>query len=334
MTTVLLTGAGGAAIPGLIQKLHQSGYRVLTADMDPYAVGLYLADKGFIIPAGHSSEFLPALGRICFQEKVDAVVPLVDEELLSAITLEKKGVVVILPQREFIATCLDKFQLMHHLREVGIAAPETHLASNGMGNMQFPIVAKPRMGRGSRGVGIINSERDLITFLKNSPYQPEDLLLQKYIEGPEFTVSVVVWRDGNVKAVIPKEIIFKKGITHMAVTRRNEKIETLCKTIQSRLKPNGPFNLQLRIDAETGKPLPFEINPRFSTTVSLTIAAGVDEIGGLIAQAIGHGTGEKFGNFREGLVLLRRTLDVFVEEADFNDRPVIHYTELTKGENR
>ena len=44
MTTVLVTGAGGAAVPGLIKHLHDTGHRVLAADMDRYAAGLFAAE--------------------------------------------------------------------------------------------------------------------------------------------------------------------------------------------------------------------------------------------------------------------------------------------------
>jgi len=213
---------------------------------------------------------------------------------------------------------------MQQLQAAGIPAPETQLASSGPGQMHFPVVVKPRTGRGSRGLGIVSSEKELVSFLEASPYTSEELILQSYIEGPEFTVSVVVWRDGEVQAVVPKEIIFKKGITHLAVTRRNTKIELLCQQVQANLRADGPFNVQLRLDMNTGEPFPFEINPRFSTTVSLTIAAGVDEVGGLIAQAVGQSEKKQFTEWRDGLVLLRRTLDEFVDESYFRTRPIRH----------
>jgi len=322
MTTVLLTGAGGAALPIMMERLRKEGYRVLAADMDPHAVGLYIANSGFVIPGGKSPAFLPAIRRLCLQEKVDVIVPLVDEELIAVLELEEDGIIVLLPNLEFVATCLDKFLLMKQLQSAGIHAPATRLASNGPGEMSFPLVVKPRTGRGSRGLGIVNTEDELVIFLSASSYTRNELILQEYIDGLEFTVSVVVWRDGEVQAVVPKEIISKRGITHIAVTRRNPKIEELCRKIQKHLRADGPFNVQLRIDQNTGEPLPFEINPRFSTTISLTIAAGIDELGGVIAQAVGGREGYHFGDWEEGIVLLRKTLDQFIDENDFLSRPV------------
>ncbi len=90
--SVLLTGAGGAAVPGLIEHLHAGGYSVVAADMDPYAAGLFLADKGYVIPKADSAEFLPAIRAICRKEQVAVIVPLVDEELVQVSGLEGAGV--------------------------------------------------------------------------------------------------------------------------------------------------------------------------------------------------------------------------------------------------
>lgn len=319
MATILITGAGGASVPGLIEGLRAKGYRVIAADMDRHAVGLYMADSGYIIPAGNASNFVRVIRQICREAGVHVFVPLVDEELLPAQELERDGVAVLTPRREFIETCLDKYRLMRRLESVGIAVSETRLASEGAVGMTFPLVVKPRRGRGSRGVRIVDSHQTLREFIESSSYGADDLLLQGYIDGTEYTVSVVVGRNGKVQAVVPKEVIFKKGITKLAVTRRHEGIERLCHKIQEQLRGDGPFNVQLRTDRYTGVPLPFEINPRFSTTISLTIAAGIDELEGLIIQALKGSSSYMFGEWKEGVVLLRRTFDQFVDEQAFRE---------------
>jgi carbamoyl-phosphate synthase large subunit len=289
--------------------------------MDRHAVGLFLADAGFIIPPGGAPDFVPTLRRICREEKVEVVVPLVDEELTDFWELAGDGVHIMLPRREFITLCLDKYALAQRLDGCDIRAPRTRLASEGVdAAMRFPLVVKPRTGRGSRGVELLESNEALRSYLGGSPYGEDELILQEYISGPEFTVSVVAWRDGEVQAVVPKEVISKRGITRLAVTRRNERIDRLCRDIQSRLRADGPFNVQLRINENSGEPVPFEINPRFSTTVSLTIAAGVDEVGVLIRQAVSGSNSSHFAQWSEGVVLIRQTLDEFVAESEFQTR--------------
>lgn len=315
--TVLLTGAGGVALPFLIRHMKSKGYRVLAADMDPCATGLFLADGGFVIPKADDKNFLPAILRLCSEENVNIIIPLVDEELICVSDLEKTGLIVLAPRKEFIDLCLDKFKLMEILRKKNIPVPETHLASNGPRNLAFPCVVKPRTGRGSREVEILESEEDYEKWLSSLKRSADAYILQEYISGSEYTVSVVVWRDGRVQAVLPKKILSKRGVTRLAVTKHHEKIEQYCKQIQEKLHADGPFNVQLRCEQNTGNPLLFEINPRYSTTTSLTIRAGIDEIHGLIVQAMGGYDDYTFGEWKEDLVLFRQTSDFFCEEKDF-----------------
>ncbi|MBN2299077.1 MAG: ATP-grasp domain-containing protein [Deltaproteobacteria bacterium] len=318
--TILLTGAGGAALPFLISAMQKRGCRVIAADMDPYAGGLFLADKGYVIPKADDKRFLPAIEKICRQESVDVVIPLVDEELVHVATLEEKGIITLIPRREFIETCLDKYNLIKKSYDAGIPVPGTYLASDGINDLAFPCIVKPRTGRGSRGVQVLNSDEEYDTWLATAGIIPDQYILQEYLRGPEYTVSVVVWRDGSVQAVVPKEILSKKGVTRFAVTKFNPLIEQYCKDIQDRLHADGPFNVQLCCTSTEGNPRLFEINPRYSTTVSLTMAAGIEEVYGLVLQAIEGKNSFRFGMWKEGVVLCRQTLDDFVPLDEFQKR--------------
>lgn len=319
--TVLLTGAGGVALPAVIEGLRLNGYRVVAADADPNAAGLYLADRGYRIPLANDEDFADAIARICRTESVAALVPLVDEELLAAARVAKElGIALIGPDPGFTALCLDKFSLMQRLSEVELPVPETRLLGTGIRGMTFPLIVKPRVGRGSRGIKVIRSQSEWDAYSESTPLDPQENLVQDYVEGREFTVSVVTWRDGRVRAVIPKEVVDKRGITRLAITRRNDAIDTLCRSIEERLMARGPFNVQLRLDAESGTPFTFEINPRYSTTTTLTRAAGVDEIGALLSLALGREVQSSTWEWKSDVVLVRRSSDAFMSADEYRER--------------
>ena len=316
--TVLLTGAGGPAIAGMISVLRKWGYRIVAIDMLPFASGFYLADRAYVVPAGNAPDFLMRLKEICLIEKVDAVISVVDEELPHVLELETMGIAVIQPRLAFVEFSLDKLRCMRELRSVGVNAPQTWMVNELPANVPYPLFVKPRVGRGSRGCGKVSSADELKTFVAESSYAPDQLLVQTFADGTEFTVSVVVSRDGEVQAVVPKQIISKVGVTKAAVTCRNAKIEALCKAIQKHFKADGPFNVQLVLDNQ-GEPWPFEINPRFSTSITLTNAAGADELGGLLSQALFGRDSYRFSEWQEGVVLIRHTTDQFISEAQFKN---------------
>ncbi|WP_133742817.1 ATP-grasp domain-containing protein [Actinorugispora endophytica] len=314
--TVVVTTAGSPSTPETILRLRRQGYRVIATDIEANAPGLYLADRSHLVPPGDSDAFVADLRDICAREGASAVIPLVDEELAGVSLLEREGITVLLPRLPFITTCLDKYVLMRRLAAAGIGVPSTRLASEPADGLAFPLIVKPRSGRGSRGVSVCFSRLALDRLLATTSYPVSDLIVQERIRGPEFTVSVVVWRDGEVQAVVPKEVILKQGVTRFAVTRRNEEVERTCRAVQSALRADGPFNVQLCLD-EAGTPRVFEINPRFSSTASLTTAAGVDEIGGLLGQALGRGP-RLVDEWREGLVMVRHWTDEFTSEKEFD----------------
>ncbi|WP_436886967.1 ATP-grasp domain-containing protein [Nocardiopsis dassonvillei] len=319
----MVTTAGSAPTPGTILHLRSLGYRVVATDVDPTAPGLYLADRGHLVPPGDSEAFLPRMRALCAEEGAVAVVPLVDEELLHVGGLAEEGVAVLLPLPEFVATCLDKYRLMRELEAAGIGVPRTRLASEWPTDAfeaERGLVVKPRSGRGSRGVRIVESVDGLARVVAESGHHADELIVQERITGPEYTVSVVVWRDGGVQAVVPKEVVLKRGVTKYAVTRRNEAVIETCRAVQESLRADGPFNVQLCLDG-TGAPRVFEINPRFSSTSALTTAAGVDEIAGLVGQAIG--TGPRLADeWREGVAMVRHWTDEFVDEAHFTSHGI------------
>jgi carbamoyl-phosphate synthase large subunit len=312
---ILVTGAGGAATPHLIEHMRGLGMYVVAADADAEAAGLLLADKGYVIPFANTPAFLPAIRRICAAERINAVVPLVDEELLQCCDLREAGIFVLAPTADFIATCLDKLALMERLRGAGIAVPAGVCGDQAFAGLRFPLIAKPRTGRGSRGVRMLARAEEAHAYLADAA--PAGILIQEFVDGVEYTVSVVVSPAGEVHAVVPKRIIAKRGITRLAATERNPAIEQVCVAVQQALRADGPFNVQLKVDAKSGVPMIFEINPRFSTTVTLTMASGIDEVAGLLIQGLdGPGT-YRFGAWQSDVVLVRRGQDAFMSGADY-----------------
>lgn len=303
--TVLVTGAGGAAVPDLIRHLRVRGYRVVATDCNALAAGLCFADKGLCVPRGDAPEYLPELREVCRRERVQAVVPLVDEELLKAIELEADGIPVILPLREFVGMCLDKWTLMKALEAESIPVPRTMQPTDPDHN--WPVIVKPRRGHGSKGARVCCSPEDYHDAQDSIAGNASGYIIQDYITGTEYTVSVVCWRDGRARAIVPKRIIDKRGITYRAVTERNKRIEALCEEIQAKLRADGPFNVQCIVD-DSGEPYVIEINPRFSGTTNLTRAAGVDEVGGMLKLALG-GEAAFFAPWLEGVTLVRHYAD-------------------------
>ena len=101
------------------------------------------------------------------------------------------------------------------------------------------------------------------------------------------------------------------------MTRRVPAIDDLVRNIQDRLHADGPFNVQLML-GPSGVPKVFEVNPRYSTTVALTLGAGLDEVDVVLRHALGEPVGSL--EWRADVMMVRYTAQAFMNEADF--RPI------------
>lgn len=293
MPTVLVTGVGGACGSSMVQSLQtETAHTVVGVDMDPHAAGIQLADDGQAVPAASDSTWPAAMAAVVDEFDVDVVVPTVDEELKQLESLSKalpESVPTVAPTQRVIEMAMDKYRTAQRLSEAGHAVPNTWLATDAaeIPAAEFPLIIKPREGRGSRGIQRVKTENELASALEQSPYARDELLCQAAISGTEYTTSVVGTTTNRLLSIVPKEAIEKDGSTVIGATRTEPAVTTACREIFETLAPAGPLNIQQIIDAD-GTPYTIEINPRFSSTSCLTVAAGVNEFDLLIRDALGE----------------------------------------------
>jgi carbamoyl-phosphate synthase large subunit len=315
---VLITGGGGSGTIEVLRALRATGeFFLITGDASPYSAGFAHADRAYVLPFGASPEFAPTIEDIVAREKPDFIIPLVDEEIPVVHRLASQGklpgVRVVAPNPQFCLDCLDKWRMFSRLQAAGLPVAPTWLGSRADG-AEYPAVVKPRTGRGSRGVAFLAGPADLERYLGQAAEGPERYVVQKRIFGREFTTSVVVALGGPTLAVVPKEVLVKKGITQVGVTRDVPEITRLGFAIQESLVADGPFNVQLVLD-RAGVPYVFEINPRYSTTVALTLNAGIDEVQVVLRHALGQPVGEL--HYRPDLCMIRYGAQIYVPENEW-----------------
>jgi carbamoyl-phosphate synthase large subunit len=280
---ILISGLGGSLFPYLHFKIIEAGYDPYYVDSNPILKNIYPEMNLFIAPSVSHEGYKEFIIQICKIKKIEVYIPLIDEELITAIEIGKEieKLIVLTPSFEFTSLCLDKFQLMKKLKEIGISTNITIKGDEFNWQFPSPVFVKPNIGRGSRGIRKIINEKQLDAYYILENYTSSEVIIQPFINGTEYTVGVVVNSQNQIISISPKKVIQKKGITISAVTENNNIIIELANKINDKLKPKGPFNMQLFLQ-ENFIPVIFEINPRFSTTLVLSYEAGIDEVSLLI----------------------------------------------------
>lgn len=308
VTKLLFTGGGGAGNEA-IYRLLANRYECHFADADISAIDDTVpTDNRHAIPLAKDADFAKMVASLCCALGVDLLIPGVDEELpkIASIARSVPAMKILAPDSVFIAQMSDKLSMIRTLDAAGLTAPCTFKANDRV-LVGFPVIAKPRNGRGSRGVRVVASEAELDAYLLLEGLDPENVILQEIGYGIEYTVQMIADLHGVLRAVVPVEVEIKRGITLRAKTVENPVVEDACRAIHAAYPTRGCYNIQL-ILTDDGRVLPFEINPRISTTFCLSVAAGVDPIA--ISLGLAPNIGETVA-YRTGVTLRRHWRNSF-----------------------
>jgi carbamoyl-phosphate synthase large subunit len=300
---VLFTGGGGAATQALYDLLSPR-YEVEFADANVNARPVWLSPhRWHTIPEATAPHFTKAMLELCASEDINVLVPGVEEDLIRLAIHRTWGdfgqTRVILPHESFVGAHLDKLRSMRVLEDAGIPVPWTYRCAPVPFGIwwQYPALVKPREGRGSRHVAIVNTEAELDAHVLLSGLTKASFIVQELLQGQEYTVTMVGDQRGTLRAVVPVRVALKKGITVRAATDHDEGVIAACVKIHAVQPVSGIYNIQC-IKTADGAVKPFEINPRISTTTCLAMAAGVDVLG----LALDEGG---LAPFQDGLTLQR-----------------------------
>jgi len=312
---VLFTGGGGAGTQAL-WALLEGRHEVHFCDADTRRISAVVPDeRAHPVPMAGDPSYLAAVVRLCREESIDVLVPGVDEELelLARHRDELSPTVVLLPTASFVETMLDKFAFTQALSGVGIRVPHTlPLGSSGIWGM-FPAIVKPRRGRGSRGVSVVDDALALAGLRDGLAGAADTYIVQELIRGDEFTVQLMVNEHGALRAIFPVHVLAKRGVTISAVADDNLSVRAVCERIHEATAAQGCYNVQGMLD-EHGVFIPFELNPRVSTTVCLAVAAGLDPLE-LCFDSI---EGRPLEEFEDGIRLERYWHNEIIDTMDVN----------------
>ena len=315
MSLNVLITAGSRRVP-LVQAfqraLRASGHgSVIVTDVNPLSPTVYVADRSYPVPLSTDPGYLDAISEICATERIGLIVPTIDDELFAFAEntgrFAAAGVLVAVSPLETIAVCNDKHTTCRLLVERGVRAAETHLPADLPADPEFPLFIKPRVGRGGVGAFPVRSQRELDFFLE----YVTDPVVQSYLNGPEFTIDMCCSFTGEPLSIVPRErVVVRAGVVDRARTVRDPQLIELGRACARALSFVGPVNIQCRI--VDGRPVVFEINPRFSGGIPLTIAAGADFPKMLVSLARGRRVAPSVGKFTDNLWMTNYETSVFV----------------------
>lgn len=121
--------------------------------------------------------------------------------------------------------------------------------------LQFPVFVKPNNGGSSIGMSKVLEKNDqaITTAIAKAFAEDNQVLIEEYIKGREFTIGVLRNIDGEIITLPMTEIILKKGRDH--------------------------FDFEAKYNGETGEITPAEVSREIAKNVALTAKKAYQVLG-------------------------------------------------------
>ncbi len=298
---VLLTGVGKRY--DIVSAFAQHA-TVLAADPNPLAPAQYAADHRRGVPRIEDPGYVPALKAICEQFNVGAVLPLTDLDIEVLARARVAGELpAFVPDPEIARGTYDKYEAHLMLQELGLPSPPTVLPGEQID--AFPVLIKPRRGSGARSIHRADDGRAADFFCD---YVSEPVMVQRLMDGPEFSVDTLSDLDRRCLNAIPRTMIESRGGESIkgTVIDDAELIELGRRTVEA-LGVRGPATVQAFRDRELGLGIT-DVNTRFGGAFPAPMYAALPgrtypEL--IVRMAGGERIEPHVGDFRAGVTFTR-----------------------------
>ncbi|GAB2491727.1 carbamoyl-phosphate synthase large subunit [Pseudoxanthomonas sangjuensis] len=306
--TILIIGAGPIVIGQACEfdysgaqackALREEGYRVVLVNSNPATIMTdpEMADAVYIEPINWQT-----VERIIAKEKPDALLPTMGGQtalncaldLADNGVLEKHGVELIGAKREAIRMAEDRELFRVAMQEIGLECPKAEVARSFeqaveiQARVGYPTIIRPSFTLGGSGGGIAYNREEFEDIVKRglelSPVH-EVLVEESVLGWKEFEMEVVRDTADNCIIVCSIENLDPMGV-HTGDSITVAPAQTLTDKEYQRLRDasiavlrkigvdTGGSNVQFGINANTGRVVVIEMNPRVSRSSALASKA-------------------------------------------------------------
>jgi carbamoyl-phosphate synthase large subunit len=272
---VLVPGASAPAAINTIKSLKMVNYpvKIISSDTNPISAGFYLSDAHEVLPEVENQSYTTRLFEIISKHNIGILMPSSGYDIYNFSrnkgNLLDRGAVAVVSDEDVMEKCRDKMETFTFLSQK-FASPYTTVDPNKI--IEFPLIAKPRFGKGSKGVVKIDNDDDL----KYVQSKNDNLIFQEYLPGTEYTIDVLSDLEGEPIIAVPRiRLQTKAGISTIGKIVKDDSISETCKSIAKYLKIIGPCCIQMK-ETKDGILKVVEVNPRLGGGTIFTALAGAN----------------------------------------------------------
>jgi carbamoyl-phosphate synthase large subunit len=275
---ILITAVNGDIGSAAVRALRSEAGQLFGCDVGPYCPVKELLD-GFaqVPPASDKQQYIKTINQIISEQKIDFILPISEPEIevISAfrdeINLNQKG--FLINSSVIVETFLDKLATADYLSKLGIKVPKTLPLESYENQFEWPVILKSRKGCGSKKLWLIKN----IEELEQLKFGPDDAMIVQECIGDmdnEFTTGVFSDGKSTVSITFRRKLGYG-GLSIEAICEKIPFLEEMAKKIAKETGLIGSINIQTRKKGDIY--IPFEINPRLSSTLMFRKKFGFDD---------------------------------------------------------
>ncbi|MEN8257187.1 MAG: ATP-grasp domain-containing protein [Thermodesulfobacteriota bacterium] len=278
-----------------IRSLASHGLRVTVGESSALAAGMLSRYPSrrftYSAPLKNPEAFLNDIDREIKTLDYDVLIPMeLSTLLLLSRTRQRFTPHILFPfaPHEILRQAASKISAHKAALDSGITAPagqpitpETD-GEQLVNKLGLPLVLKPDMGEGGRGLFYCHDVQDLDAALTIIHKSGNRYLAQEMVarDGYGLGVSILMGEDQNVLASFThkrlREYPIQGGPSSLRQATVHEQAERDAVNLLKKIKWQGIAMVEFKVDPRTGTAYFLEINPRFWGSLPLAIKAGVD----------------------------------------------------------
>lgn len=240
-------------------------------------------------------EYIQAIFRICEKESIDVIFPSWEPKVYlfskNKERFKAKNIFLPVPDYDALIGVMDKYSLIKTAEEVGFPCPKTFVIEDERQlqaverQIAYPVVVKPRMSSGSRGLYVVRNRAELLEKLFSTGTSPGWTLIQEYIPGSQGkrSASMPIALDQNhrllgsglhrrIRSIFGDESAQGSAWESFTDDQLVEAGTGLCRA----LNLTGVVNIQTKLDPRDGLYKLLEINPRVGYNFWIPRGLGVE----------------------------------------------------------
>jgi carbamoyl-phosphate synthase large subunit len=308
---ILLTGVGKRY--DIVAAFAQHA-RVVAADPNPLAPAQYAADVRASVPRFDDPAYVPQLASLCAEHGVGAVIPLTDLDIEVLAHARVAGALpALVPSPETARATFDKYEAHLLLERLGLPSPPTVLPGEEVPH--YPAIVKPRQGSGARSIMFARDAHEAEFFVG---YVEEPVMVQKAMDGHEFSIDCLCDLEGRCLNAIPRTMIESRGGESIKGTVIDDRalVELGARVVEA-LGVRGPCTVQVFRDSVVGLGIT-DVNTRFGGAFPAPMYAALPgrtypEL--IVRMACGEAIAPHVGEFRPGCSFTRYFWQLELDET-------------------